>query len=301
MVKKNKTVKELNVEFEMFSERIQKLEEKSSKNISDTISKPNGIEDILKVYDDKIEELEKILKAGNQNQEVITANVLKCKNCEKHFVKKDELKEHLKTIHPKDFKCDQCGEVFDNSWKLELHLNIHNKVKPFKCEMCGKDFYFKWRMEKHKSDHSQLRKCCHYYNNNKACPYEEVGCRFEHKDSIRCIFDRTCYFKLCQYKHSENIVNNDEYQNKNEEEKDSEDNASDKNDSEENVNDGEMLRDESDLENEDSEDEEDSEIELIYQQFLENHKKREIECANKVSEEKESIPEYLRDFKFVLT
>ena len=51
MAKKNKTVKELNVEFELLSERILKLEERN--NISDGKSDHEKIDLILKQYDEK--------------------------------------------------------------------------------------------------------------------------------------------------------------------------------------------------------------------------------------------------------
>lgn len=208
MVKKNKTVKELNVEFEILSERVRKLEEKeTSENTNKTKSQVEGIEDILKVYDEKIEKLDKMLEVKlKKNKDSETLEKVRCKYCEVQFERRDLLKEHLQKKHPKNYKCDQCGEVFDNSWKLELHLKCHGNVKPFGCDLCGKEFYFKWRLEKHISDHKEKRKCCHYFNNYKPCPYEEVGCRFEHKDAFECRYEGNCRFKLCQFKHSKDKI-----------------------------------------------------------------------------------------------
>ena len=44
-------------------------------------------------------------------------------------------------------------------------------------------------------------KKCHYYNNLKACPYEDIGCKFEHKVSEQCYFQKQCRNKLCQFRH----------------------------------------------------------------------------------------------------
>ena len=60
MAKKNKTVKELNVEFELLSEKILKLEERN--NISDGICGHEKIQLILEQYDEKIEHLSKQLE-----------------------------------------------------------------------------------------------------------------------------------------------------------------------------------------------------------------------------------------------
>ena len=44
-------------------------------------------------------------------------------------------------------------------------------------------------------------KCCHYFNNEKHCPYENIGCMFLHQDSENCYFGIRCKNKLCQFKH----------------------------------------------------------------------------------------------------
>ena len=50
---------------------------------------------------------------------------------------------------------------------------------------------------------------CHYYNNNKSCPYDDLGCMFPHKTSQQCKFGKLCSRKLCQYTHDiadDNII-----------------------------------------------------------------------------------------------
>ena len=46
-------------------------------------------------------------------------------------------------------------------------------------------------------------KICHYFNDGKSCPYEDLGCKFKHKVSKECPFQDKCYRKLCQYKHTD--------------------------------------------------------------------------------------------------
>ena len=99
--------------------------------------------------------------------------------------------------------------------ELEAHLKTHNEIQPFFCDMCDKKFYSKWRLEKHISGHN-INKFCHYYNNQKFCPYEEIGYKFRHEVSAFCL-SSMCTNLLCQYSHSDNqimmkdIVGNEEY------------------------------------------------------------------------------------------
>ena len=75
----------------------------------------------------------------------------------------------------------------------------------------------RWRLQKHESAHELATvKFCHYFNNGKQCPYEEVGCMFNHTESEKCRFDKYCNNKLCQFKHqdelnkiSEDVINFD--------------------------------------------------------------------------------------------
>ena len=46
------------------------------------------------------------------------------------------------------------------------------------------------------------KKCCHFYNNDKICPYEEIGCKFKHEVSNKCRYDKNCHIKLSQFKHT---------------------------------------------------------------------------------------------------
>ena len=63
----------------------------------------------------------------------------------------------------------------------------------------------KWRLDKHNKAHEMLNvKFCHYLNNNKVCPFEEIGCKFKHSIAKECRLQKQCRNKLCQFKHSSN-------------------------------------------------------------------------------------------------
>ena len=114
-----------------------------------------------------------------------------------------DLEHHVKTNHCKVFSCDQCEAEFPSSWQLECHMKAHGTKGNHQCATCGKYFHVKWRLEKHIKMHegeSEFRKC-HFYNNGKDCPYEEIGCKFLHQESTECKFKRKCKFDRCQFRH----------------------------------------------------------------------------------------------------
>ena len=113
---------------------------------------------------------------------------LKCKTCKNGFKSRQELKAHIKDVHNQKIHCMECGKSFEKNCELEKHLNEHTKPKQFKCETCGKEFHKNWRMKKHQDSHGQNQRFCHFFNNGKVCPYEEIGCMFAHEVSPRCIF-----------------------------------------------------------------------------------------------------------------
>ena len=80
----------------------------------------------------------------------------------------------------------------------------HSTEKENACNFCGKTFHLKWRLEKHKEIHDKEKslKYCHFFNNHKVCPYEEIGCKFLHVKSERCKFT-DCRNPLCQFSHND--------------------------------------------------------------------------------------------------
>ena len=89
---------------------------------------------------------------------------------------------------------------------MEEHiLAIHDSMEKFNCEKCGKGFALQWRLKKHQNIHTdKKRQKCHYYNNNKKeCPYEKIGCMFEHSFSENCKYGINCNKKLCSFQHND--------------------------------------------------------------------------------------------------
>ena len=76
---------------------------------------------------------------------------------------------------------------------------------------------------------------CHYYNNNKECPFDDQ-CIFIHDDAEDCKYGKACERKLCMYKHDDGDEDGVE-----DEESDDED---DDDDEDEEINDNEDKVDE---------------------------------------------------------
>ena len=149
----------------------------------------------------KTEELEQKLEAEKKSIKVKKVS-FKCEECGQILNTKTDLKEHVRTSHPKHISCNHCEISFSESWIYEKHLKTHNEATSFECTECEKKFYLKWRFSQHMKVHSSPKvKHCHYFNNNKICPFEEVGCKFKHINSIECHNKNSCAIKLCPFQH----------------------------------------------------------------------------------------------------
>ena len=58
-------------------------------------------------------------------------------------------------------------------------------------------------------------KFCHYFNNGKECPYAKLGCMFKHESAPLCKSLPNCFRTLCQFKHTEETIQNECDDNKN--------------------------------------------------------------------------------------
>ena len=117
-------------------------------------------------------------------------------------------------VQTKPKSCEDCGQSFSRNCDFEKHLDNHQKEKLFECDVCGKRFFLEWRLKKHTGVHLEVTRFCHYFNNDKPCPYSEIGCKFRHEKAGKCTF-KECKNSLCQYNHKqdeaqENQIKGDE-------------------------------------------------------------------------------------------
>ena len=197
---KKVTVKDLNIELKLLMEKIKNLEQKEvEKDV-----KIKDMEITIRGNKDKLAKLEKMLTEIDPKKISKEIGVM-CKECGESFPSKRDLTDHIKNIHPKKYSCKMCVQSFSESWSLELHSKSHEEIVPFKCGICDQEFYVKWRLKKHVLSHEKKGKFCHFFNNGKICPFQEIGCKFKHEVSNNCRYDEKCHIKLCQFKHSTNF------------------------------------------------------------------------------------------------
>ena len=107
--------------------------------------------------------------------------------------------------HSQRSKCKICEEIFDKNCELEVHIKeSHPEKEHFDCDQCDSKFILKWRLKKHQEMHTQsVTTKCHYFNNKKKCPFEALGCMFEHTHSSMCKFGESCTRELCSFQHEQ--------------------------------------------------------------------------------------------------
>jgi hypothetical protein len=194
MVKK--TVAELNKDVEILLEKFEMLKSNHEERIN--ILKSDH-EERIKSLEAKLAILENC--SAPSTTEEVNISTIKCKECGVLLEKRSDLKIHIQAVHPKQYNCNLCAEIFETSLAFELHLRIHAAKKDHKCETCGQTFYMKWRLQKHMKQHELTNvKYCHFFNNNKFCRFQELGCMFKHDHAPRCKRE-VCRSKMFQFKH----------------------------------------------------------------------------------------------------
>ena len=98
------------------------------------------------------------------------------------------------TNQTKIWICDECEETFLKLSDLELHLKSkHGQTPTFSCDECNSKFVTKTRLVMHLQIHLDRNiKTCHYFNNEKICPFIELGCKFLHITAVKCKYDKFC-------------------------------------------------------------------------------------------------------------
>ena len=169
-------------------ERFESLEDKVTNSNLSSVDKREENEDISKLEKEielvstKLKEVESKLSSLNEEQNTIR-NV-------------KERKSHLK------IDCNHCDIQFPSYSMMEKHMEDEHLQKGIKCEHCDLLFHTTWRLKMHMKNHTGTRKRnCHYFNSNKECPYEILGCKFNHIYSNDCKFGTQCNRHMCHYRH----------------------------------------------------------------------------------------------------
>ena len=168
------------------------------------------LNELAKIVESLQEEIER-LKEQNKNNVTLSQNgkmknnSFPCTKCEEKFTDVRALKNHRNRTHQNKIKCKQCNYEGLKLSDIEEHiLTNHGTQREFECNQCQNSFVSELRLKKHMKTHQNTFKInfCHYYNNNKECPYQRLGCMFKHSDAKHCRNGDKCNRKLCQFKHS---------------------------------------------------------------------------------------------------
>ena len=108
-----------------------------------------------------------------------------------------------KKITKYKIKCDHCDKSYSTNTEMEIHIESDHLIEGFNRDKCDKLFVSKWRLRVHQKSHAleYKKRNCHYNNSDKRCPFEKLGCKFEHIMSRDCKFGVKCKHNMCQFRH----------------------------------------------------------------------------------------------------
>jgi hypothetical protein len=82
----------------------------------------------VQILENKLNVIEKKIVEADKNTESEKEEVLKCRDCEIVVQSKNELKVLILALHPSEFTCKFCGQLFGTSVSYEIHLKTHDEV-----------------------------------------------------------------------------------------------------------------------------------------------------------------------------
>ena len=201
MAKKSKTVKELDTDVKKLLNIVESLKKELKETKYTLNSKIKGLENKLITNIPK----ERTTPTANVKDRIIKKNCMKCDFTGNTY---GEIKNHIIEKHPQKFQYKHCDLSFDKRSDLEEHISAQHEItESYKCTECDKTFILKWRLRKHTEIHKSKSKYCHFFNNDKVCLFEKIGCTFKHDRSPQCKFGDKCNRNLCQYSHNKGGIN----------------------------------------------------------------------------------------------
>ena len=85
------------------------------------------------------------MTSADTNVHEKTKNMIKCKECNKYFNRKTNLKAHIDGVHRglKKYDCKDCDKSFSQRSNLKTHINaVHEGMKQFQFQLHEKKFFF---------------------------------------------------------------------------------------------------------------------------------------------------------------
>ena len=193
-------------------------------DVKDILKSQTMMDEIIVKNSDDIESIKKskeenaaAIKVLDTKIDKVREEIEMTKNCIEDKIEKakSELKPQKTST---SIECNLCEESFNLFSNLENHIKkAHEDYQQFKCDQCEKTFVLKWRLRKHMNLHNKsISHPCHYFNNGKKCPFEDLGCKFFHTVSEICKYGPTCTKRMCPFRHlqetSDNVTEMDDSQ-----------------------------------------------------------------------------------------
>ena len=170
---------------------------KKEKKITDLQEKCNKINEVnvkIKKYDEEISKIKDEMDKVSDNINLVESKIISLTGSQGRL---SSSKEPLM-----NYKCNNCGKHFKSLSCLDEHMKDAHEEETHTCEECGTHFYSKSRLKKHIKMHSsQNQRKCYYFNSDKICPYEALGCKFLHEYNSNCKFGKTCRRHMCPFRH----------------------------------------------------------------------------------------------------
>ena len=192
---------------------IEKTKDDKKDEVKDIIESQVMIDEIIVKNSDDIRFIKQIKEENAKSIKLLQTRIDKIDKIDNELTKKsmfdkenDEEVEKQRVVAGKthDLKeCKLCSKRFKKCNELESHIkNCHENYREFKCDQCEKTFVLEWRLKKHINLHTDDNvQRCHYFNNKKNCPFEELGCKFLHAPSDFCRLGLSCQRRLCPQRH----------------------------------------------------------------------------------------------------
>nr|XP_053639660.1 zinc finger and BTB domain-containing protein 17-like isoform X1 [Cherax quadricarinatus] len=141
----------------------QKFENTEDSDINrDDINEDVGEADIpitngdvaMEIQGDVLEVVEEVLE-----EEVKQGKRFSCSECEKQFLTKAAVRNHIKVHNRLDsYDCEECEKSFATKYRLKAHLKTHvDRDRPHNCRVCNKAFYTRYHLNTHMRSHEGVR------------------------------------------------------------------------------------------------------------------------------------------------
>ncbi|XP_055608701.1 myoneurin-like [Uranotaenia lowii] len=130
----------------------EELDDSPEQSAQETESNPTNAVDFI------LQNFHNLNKSKRKNQKPNNSRRHQCEVCEKLFIRKSNLIDHLRLhANVKMFSCTFCNASFVQAGNLKSHIRTHTLERPFKCQYCHKGFTQSSALNTHERIHTNTR------------------------------------------------------------------------------------------------------------------------------------------------